>query len=53
MYIDRMLSELYSRIDVWGYNDQEQYHEFVNFAETTVKEILGEDYAKESEDNHE
>ena len=26
MYIDRMLSELYSRIDVWGYNDQEQYH---------------------------
>lgn len=38
MYIDRMLSELYSRIDVWGYNDQEQYHEFVNFAETTVKE---------------
>lgn len=40
MYIDRMLSELYSRIDVWGYNDQEQYHEFVNFAETTVKEII-------------
>lgn len=40
MYIDRMLSELYSRIDVWGYNDQEQYHEFVNFAETTVKEML-------------
>ena len=38
--IDRMLSELYSRIDVWGYNDQEQYHEFVNFAETTVKEII-------------
>lgn len=40
MYIDRMLSELYSRIDVWGYNDQEQYHEFVNFAETTIKEII-------------
>lgn len=40
MYIDRMLSELYSRIDVWGYNDQEQYYEFVNFAETTVKEII-------------
>lgn len=40
MYIDRMLSELYSRIDVWGYNDQEQYHEFVNFAKTTVKEII-------------
>ena len=40
VYIDRMLSELYSRIDVWGYNDQEQYHEFVNFAETTVKEII-------------
>lgn len=40
MYIDRMLSELYSQIDVWGYNDQEQYHEFVNFAETTVKEII-------------
>ena len=40
MYIDRMLSELYSRIDVWGYNDQEQYHEFVNFSETTVKEII-------------
>ena len=40
MYIDRMLSELYSRIDIWGYNDQEQYHEFVNFAETTVKEII-------------
>ena len=40
MYIDRMLSELYSRIDVWGYNDQEKYHEFVNFAETTVKEII-------------
>ena len=40
MYIDRMLSGLYSRIDVWGYNDQEKYHEFVNFAETTVKEII-------------
>lgn len=40
MYIDRMLSELYSRIDVWGYNDQERYHEFVNFAKTTVKEII-------------
>lgn len=52
MYIDRMLSELYSRIDVWGYNDQEQYHEFVNFAETTVKEIIKNyitDFNKEKE----
>lgn len=43
MYIDRMLSELYSRIDVWGYNDQERYHQFVKFAEDTVKEIIKND----------
>ena len=43
MYIDRMLSELYSRIDVWSYNDQERYHQFVKFAEDTVKEIIKND----------
>ena len=43
MYIDRMLSELYSRIDVWSYNDLERYHQFVKFAEDTVKEIIKND----------